>query len=118
MAAVAFALLVTKIMLSAIFQVLIGPGGTVTAIIIAMLGLAASGVFSYVFPTLLKPTEKTIFRLLLWFSKLSIFGILVIIALPLNQGDLAFSRNIKPLNLMRLSFHDSPFICPILTPDL
>lgn len=83
-----------------------------------MLGLAASGVFSYVFPTLLKPTDKTIFRLPLWFSKLSIFGILVIIALPLNQGDLAFLRNIKHLNLMRLYFHGSPFICPILTPDL
>ena len=46
--AISLGLLVEEIMLSAIFNVLLGAGTTVAAI--ALVGLSASGLFAYVFP--------------------------------------------------------------------
>ena len=49
-AAVSFALLVDEIMLSAIFNVLLGAGNTVAAIAIALVGLSASGIAAWLLP--------------------------------------------------------------------
>jgi Spermine/spermidine synthase domain len=90
---VTFSLLVTEIMLSAIFQVLIGANNTVTAISVALVGLASAGIAVYVLPRLRGEslTERTACRLLAASTLTMLLMPVLLMQLPINHGEFSFS---------------------------
>src|SRR5262245_36045162 len=92
-AAVSASLLVTEIMLSAIFNVTLGAINTVVAISVALLGLAASGILVYVAPRI-RGTELSrqhFYRALALFVIATTLSVIAIMNVPLNHGDLAYA---------------------------
>ena len=94
---VTFSLLVSEIMLSAIFQVLIGANNTVTAISVALVGLASAGIAVYVWPRLRGETltERTALRLLLASTLTMLLMPVLLMQLPINHGEFSFSLTLK-----------------------
>jgi hypothetical protein len=90
---VTFSLLVSEIMLSAIFQVLIGANNTVTAISVALVGLASAGIAVYVWPRLRGETltERSVSRLLLASTLTMLLMPVLLMQLPINHGEFSFS---------------------------
>ena len=90
---VTFSLLVSEIMLSAIFQVLIGANNTVTAISVALVGLASAGIAVYVWPRLRGETltETSASRLLLASTLTTLLMPVLLMQLPINHGEFSFS---------------------------
>lgn len=90
---VTFSLLVSEIMLSAIFQVLIGANNTVTAISVALVGLASAGIAVYVWPRLRGETltERSAARLLLASTLTMLLMPVLLMQLPINHGEFSFS---------------------------
>lgn len=94
--AVAFALLVNEIMISAIFNVMIGAQNALLAISVAMLGLASSGIVAFVSPRFApaKLTDDRDFALLGIFTLSTVVCIVVIMALPINHGDFSYAPSV------------------------
>lgn len=90
---VTFSLLVSEIMLSAIFQVLIGANNTVTAISVALVGLASAGIAVYVWPRLRGETlsERSAARLLVASTLTMLLMPVLLMQLPINHGEFSFS---------------------------
>jgi len=105
--AVTFALLVDEILLSSIFHVLIGGGNTVTAISVAMLGLSSAGIIAYLVPAFSKPDRATdlYHSLILWFGVAQIISTFVIMSVPVNHAELAFSRGDPRYELIKLGIY-------------
>jgi SAM-dependent methyltransferase len=103
--AVSFALLINEIMLSAIFQVLLGAANTSAAIAVALIGLAASGVIAYSIPALHTPERAPALypKLLFAFSTSLMVGSLLIMRVPINHIDLTDSRGGTVIQLWHLS---------------
>jgi len=93
---VAFALLVNEIMVSAIFNVVIGAQNALVAIAVAMLGLAASGIVAYVAPAFAaaRLTEGRIVALLAATALATLACTVVIMALPVNHGDFSYAPSV------------------------
>ncbi|HVH18056.1 MAG TPA: hypothetical protein VNF72_07135 [Myxococcota bacterium] len=105
--AVSLGLLIDEIMLSAIFNVLLGAGNTVAAISIALIGLSASGVVAYLVPALHVPSRAaTLFpKLLFAFSLSLVAGMLLIMRIPIGHGDLAYSGSGLAVQLWGLAVY-------------
>lgn len=90
---VTFSLLLSEIMLSAIFQVLIGANNTVTAISVALVGLASAGIAVYVWPRLRGETltAASASRLLIASTLTMLFMPVLLMQLPINHGEFSFS---------------------------
>ena len=94
--AVAFALLVNEIMISAIFNVVIGAQNALLAISAAMLGLAASGIVVYLSPRFApaRLTGRSLFSLLAVFVLSTIACTVAIMSLPVNHGDFSYAPSV------------------------
>jgi len=93
---VAFALLINEIMISAIFNVVIGAQNALVAISAAMLGLAGSGIIAYLSPAfaLARLTEGRIVALLAATALATAACTIVIMALPINHGDFSYAPSV------------------------
>lgn len=93
---VTLALLVNEIMLSAIFNVLIGALNTVTAIAVALLGLSSSGIIAYIDSRFRPdhPTSAFCYKLLAMFVIATITCTVIIMNLPVNHGDFYYHPRI------------------------
>ena len=105
--AISLGLLVEEIMLSAIFNVLLGAGTTVAAIAIALVGLSASGLFAYVFPVFQRPenSAQLLVTLLFWFAVAVMASSYLIMAVPIHHGDLIYHRTETSVQLWRLAVY-------------
>jgi SAM-dependent methyltransferase len=105
-AAVTASLLVTEIMLSAIFNVTLGAINTVVAISCALLGLSASGILVYVSPRLrgIDLTRRRFAGMLALFILATIVTVVAIMNVPLNHGDLVYTPSVKFAALKFLTY--------------
>jgi SAM-dependent methyltransferase len=105
--AISFGLLVNEIMLSAIFNVLLGAGNTVAAIAIALVGLSAGGIVAYSVPALRSPKDsgELTATLLFWFAVSLLTSVYAIMAVPISHGDLIYYRADPRVQLWRLAVY-------------
>mgnify|MGYP001156584071 FL=1 len=91
--AVAFALLVNEVLVSAVFSVLIGDYNTITAIAVALLGMSSAGIVVYSVPRFraaaLGHTDP--YGFLTLFVAVTAISVVVIMALPINHGDFSYA---------------------------
>lgn len=105
-AVVTGSLLVTEIMLSAIFNVTLGAINTVVAISCALLGLAASGILVYIAPALrgASLTRRRFYGTLALFVVATIVTVVAIMNVPLNHGDLSYAPGMRVAVLKLLTY--------------
>jgi SAM-dependent methyltransferase len=96
-AVVTASLLVTEIMLSAIFNVTLGAINTVVAISCALLGLSASGILVYISPRLRGAalTRRRFYTALALFVAVTALTVVAIMNVPLNHGDLVYAPSLR-----------------------
>lgn len=90
---VTFSLLLTEVMLNAIFQVLIGAMNTVMAIAVALVGLASAGIVVYVRPQLRGLTLESgaVSKLLFAAVIATLLLPAVLMQVPVNHGEFTYS---------------------------
>jgi hypothetical protein len=105
--AVSFAVLIDEIMLSAIFQVLLGAGNTVAAIAIALIGLSSAGIVAYLAPAFQQPERaNALYRtLLFWFGVSLMVSTFLIMSIPVSHGDFIYAGNQIGVVLARLAIY-------------
>jgi SAM-dependent methyltransferase len=101
---ITFALLVDEILLSSIFHVLIGSGNTAAAISVAFLGLSSAGVVAYLDPRFRERDRAArLYPTLLFGFGVALMGSSILIMnVPLNQLDVAFSSGTTVVRLWTL----------------
>jgi hypothetical protein len=94
---VTFSLLLTEIMLNAIFQVMIGAMNTVMAIAVALVGLASAGIVVYVWPRLRGQAMEAgvISKLLFAVILAELLLPVLLMQLPVNHGEFTYSLNAR-----------------------
>jgi hypothetical protein len=94
---VTFSLLLTEVMLNAIFQVLIGALNTVMAIAVALVGLASAGIVVYVRPQLRGATLESdrVTKLLFAVVVATLLLPVLLMQVPVNHGEFTYSLNTR-----------------------
>lgn len=113
--AVAFALLVNEVLVSAIFSVLVGDYNTITAIAVALLGMSSAGIVVYSVPRFRAAAAGAgdPWSYLSVFVAVTTIAVVAIMALPINHGDFSYapSAAAEAWKVVAYLMAIAPFFC-------